>query len=37
MKQKGLGKETVPTKDRIDKMTKQEAKVLLLKLLGGKS
>ncbi|MCQ2127663.1 MAG: hypothetical protein MJZ06_09565 [Bacteroidaceae bacterium] len=33
----GNEKETVPTKDRIDKMTEQEAKALLLKLLGGKS
>ena len=37
MKQKGLDKETVPTKARIDKMTEQEAKALLLKLLGSKS
>ena len=37
MKQKGLDKETVPTKARIDKMTEQETKALLLKLLGGKS
>ena len=28
---------TVPTKARIDKMTEQEAKALLLKLLVGKS
>ena len=32
----GNEKETVPTKDRIEKMTEQEAKALLLKLLGTK-
>ena len=33
----GGKKKTTPTKDRIEKMTEQEAKALLLKLLGGKS
>ena len=32
----GKKKDTTPTKDRIEKMTEQEAKELLLKLLGTK-
>ena len=33
----GEKKDPLPTIDKIDKMTEQEAKALLLKLLGGKS
>lgn len=33
----GEKKDHLPTIDKIEKMTEQEVKVLLLKLLGGKS
>lgn len=33
----GEKKDPLPTIDKIEKMTEQEAKVLLLKLLSGKS